>query len=116
MKTLHIIRIPPIKKLIFNISFKSNQPSNDPTMGWKKKNNEPMLASINSNPLFQRKKAPAVETTPKYTTPNITYVFIVSIEVDCSSHIIKGVMKKSEKNMAYVVITKDENRAEAIFT
>ena len=48
------------KKLLLNVS--SNQPSNDPTIGWKKKNNEPMLASINSNPLFQRKKAPAVET------------------------------------------------------
>ena len=53
------------KKLLLNVSFKSNQPSNDPTIGWKKKNNEPMLASINSSPLFQRKKAPAVETIPK---------------------------------------------------
>ena len=44
------------KKLLLNVSFKSNQPSNDPTIGWKKKNNEPMLASINSNPLFQRKR------------------------------------------------------------
>ena len=77
------------KKLLLNVSFNSNQPSNDPTIGWKKKNKEPMLASINSNPLFQRKKAPAVETTPKYTTPNITYVFTVSIEFDCSSHSIK---------------------------
>ncbi len=75
-----------------------------------------MLASISSNPLFQRKKAPAVDMTPKYNTPSITYVFTVPIEATCSSHIIKGVIKKSEKNMAYVVITKDENRAEAIFT
>ena len=53
------------KKLLLNVSFNRNQPSNDPTIGWKKKNKEPMLASINSNPLFQRKKAPAVETIPK---------------------------------------------------
>ena len=37
IKTLHIIRIPPMKKLLFNVSFKRNQPSNDPTIGWKKK-------------------------------------------------------------------------------
>ena len=43
-------------------------------------------------------------------------MFICSIGFDWNSHIIKGVMKKSEKNMAYVVITKDENLAEAIFT
>lgn len=110
------MRIPPMKKLLFNVSFNKSQPSNDPTIGWKKKNKEPMLASIKSNPLFQRKKAPAVETIPKYNTPNITYVFTVPIEDVCSSPIIKGVIKKSEKNMAYVVITKDENWIEAIFT
>ena len=31
--TLHIIRIPPIKKLLLNVSFNKNQPSNDPTIG-----------------------------------------------------------------------------------
>ncbi len=67
------------------------------TIGWKKKNKEPMLASISSNPLFQRKKAPAVDMTPKYNTPSITYVFTVPIEATCSSHIIKGVIKRVKR-------------------
>lgn len=86
-----------MKKLLFNVSFNKSQPSNDPTIGWKKKNKEPMLASIKSNPLFQRKKAPAVETIPKYNTPNITYVFTVPIEDVCSSPIIKGVIKRVKR-------------------
>lgn len=51
----------------------------------------------------------------KYNMFNIMYVFIVLIEVVCSFYIIKGVIKKSEKKIVYVVIIKDENWIEVIF-
>ena len=62
---LHIIRIPPIKSYYSMFHLIETNQATIQAIGWKKKNKEPMLASINSNPLFQRKKAPAVETIPK---------------------------------------------------
>ena len=63
------IRTDPIQKDKPTCSPRNIHPSNVPTNGWKKKYSPPRDASTICNPLFHKKNAPAVETTPRYKIP-----------------------------------------------